>query len=506
MAIISGTITQADDQIVANGDNDKIDALAGNDKVNGGAGNDTLIGNFGNDSLLGGLGNDSLDGGFNRDSLDGGAGNDTLNGGDDNDTLSGGTGNNLVNGGAGNDILIAQNGQFPGLGDVGDTLIGGAGNDELRVEGAANYFLTNNQLFVGNLIHKFSEVESVRLTGTTGNDTINASQALLSDRTFLFGGNGNDTIIGSRGLDQINGGSGNDSIVGGSGFNFLRGNDGNDTLIGGNDNNNLNGGAGNDFLQGGTGNDSFSDSSFDGAGNDQYIGGAGSDFLFIQGDTNFELLSFANEPDKSLLRGGKSIGGIPDGTVTGIDTLKGIESVTIQGGDSLNIINASQANQNVILIAGGGGGTMRGGRGNDSLSGSFSDNDSLSGGAGNDTLNGNGGFNTGEVDILVGGNASVGVQSADTFLILDGYRQAGHAVISDFSIQDGDNIRLRFPFQGSASDFTFVQQNFPNTGTGTNSSSIKDTVIFFGSPAAGDVIAVVEDVSLTATSPGITFF
>ncbi|RCJ30809.1 hypothetical protein A6769_32540 [Nostoc punctiforme NIES-2108] len=506
MAIINGTITQADDKIVADGANDIIDALAGNDAVNGGAGNDTLIGNFGNDSLLGGLGNDSLDGGSNRDTLDGGAGNDTLNGGDDNDTLSGGTGNNLVNGGTANDILIAQNGNFSSVGDVGDTLIGGAGNDELRVEGASNYFLTNNQLLVGNLAHKFSEIEDVRLTGTTGNDIINASQALLSGRTFLFGGDGNDTITGSGGLDQINGGRGDDSIVGGAGFNFLRGNDGNDTLIGGNDNNNLNGGAGNDFVQGGTGNDSFSDSSSDGAGNDLYIGGAGNDSLFIQGDTNFELLSFVNDPNTSILRGGKSVAGIPDGTVTGIDTLKGIESVTIQGGDSLNIIDASKANQNVILIAGGGGGSMKGGSGNDSLSGSFSGNDNLSGGVGNDTLNGNGGFNTGEVDILIGGKASVGIQSADTFQILDGYRQAGHAVISDFSIQDGDKIRLRFPFQGSASDFTFVEQNFPNTGTGTNSSSIKDTVIFFGSPASGDIITVVEDVTLTATSPGIEIF
>ncbi len=110
------------------------------------------------------------------------------------------------------------------------------------------------------------------------------------------------------------------------------------------------------------------------------------------------------------------------------------------------------------------------------------------------------------MDILIGGNARVGVESADTFLILDGYRQAGHAVISDFSIQDGDKLRLRFPFQGSASDFTFVHQNFPNTSTGTNSSSIKDTVIFFGSPTSNDIIAVVEDISLTATSPGIEIF
>ncbi|MBD2559429.1 MULTISPECIES: calcium-binding protein [Nostoc] len=520
MAIISGSITSADDKIIANGDNDKIDALAGNDTVNGGAGNDTLIGNFGNDSLFGGLGNDSLDGGFNRDTLDGGAGNDTLNGGDDNDTLSGGTGNNRVNGGAGKDILIAQNGNSPGLGDVGDTLIGGADNDELRVEGASNYFLTNDRLFVGSLVHQFSEVERVKLTGTAGNDTINASQALLSDRTDLFGGAGNDTIIGSSGLDQINGGDGNDSIVGGAGFNFLRGNNGNDTLIGGNDNNNFNGGEGSDFLQGGTGRDSFSDSASDGAGDDQYIGGGGEDSLFIQGDNNFELFSFVNDPNKSQLKGGK-FGPFAnlDDSATGTDSLQGIENVTIQGGDGLNRIDASRANQNVnvfldgrggndIVLGGSGNDVLSGGLGNDRLEGNAGNdrlngdlgNDTLVGGAGNDTLVGSGGFNTGEIDVLTGGVLFQGVQSIDTFSLNSSYRQAGHAIITDFSLTDGDKLNLR----GSASDYTFVQQNF-STGTFTNSSSILDTVIFFGAPAFGDVIAVAEDVSLSALTPGIIF-
>ncbi|MBD2530845.1 hypothetical protein H6G97_15170 [Nostoc flagelliforme FACHB-838] len=526
MAIINGSITPADDKILANGDNDKIDALAGNDTVNGGAGNDTLIGNFGNDSLFGGVGNDSLDGGFNRDTLDGGAGNDTLNGGDDNDSLSGGTGNNRLNGGAGKDILIAQNGNSPSVGDVGDTLIGGADNDELRVEGASNYVLTNDRLFVGNLVHQFSEVERVKLTGTAGNDTINASQALLLDRTDLFGGAGNDTIIGSRGLDQINGGDGNDSIVGGAGFNFLRGNNGNDTLIGGNDNNNLNGGEGNDFLQGGAGRDSFSDSAFDGAGDDQYIGGAGEDFLFIQGDNNFELFSFVNDPNKSQLKGGKfGPGANLDDSATGTDTLQNIESVEIQGGASNNRIDASRANQNISLFLNGRDGSdiLLGGSGNDQLSGGLdndrldgnagndrligdSGNDILGGGQGNDTLSGGGNFNSGEIDILTGGLAFGGVQSADTFSLNDSYRQAGNAIITDFSVLDGDKIALR----GSASDYTFVQQNFNTnnsigSGIFSNDSSILDTVIFFGSPLSGDIIAVAEDVSISAITSGVTF-
>jgi Ca2+-binding RTX toxin-like protein len=513
--------TPADDKIISDGASDRIDALAGNDTVFGNGGNDTLIGNFGNDSLLGGIGNDSLDGGFNRDTLDGGAGNDTLKGGDDNDSLSGGTGNNLVDGGAGNDILVAANGLNAQPGDIGDTLVGGAGIDELRVEGASNYVLTNDLLSVGGLIHRYSAVvnnkaegaiERVRLTGNSAGNNIDASAALLLDRAFLVGKEGNDTIKGSQGLDQISGGSGNDSLVGGAGFNFIDGNDGNDTLIGGDDDNNLEGGAGNDFVQGGAEGDFLQDSLFDGAGDDRYIGLGGDDFFALDGNSfssdnvSFRLVTTASDPNKSLLTGGKFVFGNLDDSATGTDTLEGIETVQISGTAGLNTIDAFNFNQDVILIGNGGGDNLKGGRGNDSLRGSFSDSDRLSGGLGNDTLEGNGGFNTGEIDILTGGKASAGVQSADTFQILDGYRQAGHAVISDFSVQDGDKIRLRFPFGGSASDFTFVQQNFFNTGTGTNSSSVLDTGIFFGSPSSGDLIAIVEDVSITATTPGIEIF
>ncbi|MCU0534402.1 MAG: hypothetical protein MUD14_10970 [Hydrococcus sp. Prado102] len=520
MTIISGTITQADDNIIADGGDDRFDVLAGNDRVTSGAGNDSISGSFGNDTLLGGNNNDVLLGQDNRDSLEGQAGNDTLEGGNDNDFLSGGTGNNLVNGGAGNDTLVAANGIITEPGDIGDTLIGGAGIDELRVEGASNYVLTNDLISVGGLIHRYSAVadnkaegaiEKVRLTGNTADNTIDASAALLIDRTFLFGNQGNDTIKGSQGLDQISGGSGNDSLVGGAGFNFIDGNDGNDILIGGNDDNNLEGGAGNDIVQGGAEGDFFQESLFDGAGDDRYIGLGGDDFFALDGNSfssdniSFNLITTASDPNKSLLTGGKFVFGNLDDSATGTDTLEGIETVQISGTAGRNTINAFNFNQDVILIGNGGGDNLQGGRGNDSLRGSFSDSDTISGGLGNDTLIGNGGFNTGEIDILRGGNIFNGVQSADTFEIGDGYRQAGHAIITDFSVQDGDKLRLRFPFQGSASDFTFVQKNF-NPVSSTNNSSILDTVIFFGSSSANDIIAVVEDVSITATTPGVEIF
>jgi Ca2+-binding RTX toxin-like protein len=523
MTIISGTITQGDDNIVADGADDRFDVLAGNDTVRSGAGDDSILGSFGNDSLFGDDGNDTLLGGDQRDTLDGGNNDDTLFGGNDNDTLIGGMGNNLMNGNAGDDTLIAANGLDAAPGDIGDTLFGGAGIDELRVEGASSYVLTNTTLNVGNvLVHQLpvattiaegkvqGVIERIRLTGNSFGNIIDASAALLADRTFLNGREGSDNIIGSQGLDQISGGDGADSLVGGTGFNFIDGNDDNDTLIGGDDGNNLDGNAGDDSVQGGAGDDSFGDGVFDGAGDDRYIGGEGDDFLFVNGgeqfsseDIRFELGTIGIS-DTIQLKGGKVIsGGNIDDSATGTDTLEGIETVQINGTEGRNTINAFNFEGDVIFRGFGGNDNLVGGSGNDSLQGDGFSNDTLKGNSGDDTLDG-GGFG-GDTDVLTGGNAFNGVGSADTFQIVDRYKGTGHAVITDFSVQDGDELRLRFPFQGSASDFTFVQQNF-NTGSGFNSSSVLDTVVFFGAPSAGDVITVLEDVNVNASTPGVEIF
>lgn len=522
MTIINGSITQGDDNIVTDNASDRIDALAGNDKVFGNGGNDSLFGNFGNDSLLGGNDNDSLLGGDQRDTIDGGNGNDTIRGGNDNDSLIGGTGNNLMNGDAGNDTLFAANGTNAAPGDIGDTLFGGEGIDELRVEGASSYVLTNTTLNVGNvLIHQLpvgsnkaeGAIERVSLTGNSLGNTIDASQALLADRTFLNGREGSDNIIGSKGLDQISGGDGADSLVGGAGFNFIDGNDDNDTLIGGDDDNNLEGGAGNDFVQGGAEGDFFEDNIFDEAGDDRYIGGGGDDFLFFNGDgqfnsdnINFSLKSSFSNPDNAVLIGGKLLPPTTnfDDSATGTDTLEGIENVTIFATEGRNTIFASDFNGDLTIRGFGGNDNISSGRGDDSLQGDGFSNDRISGGLGNDILDG-GGFG-GDTDTLQGGlTSSTGVSSADTFQIVDGYRGTGRADIIDFSVQDGDELRLRFPFQGSASDFTFVQQNFNSSGS-TNSISTLDTVVFFGAPANGDVITVLEDVNVNASTPGVEIF
>jgi hypothetical protein len=70
------------------------------------------------------------------------------------------------------------------------------------------------------------------------------------------GGNGNDTLTGTSGVDVLCGGPGNDTIKAAGGNDLLFGDLGNDTLSGAAGNDTLKGGLGTDVCNGGTGTDS----------------------------------------------------------------------------------------------------------------------------------------------------------------------------------------------------------------------------------------------------------
>ena len=92
--------------------------------------------------------------------------------------------------------------------------------------------------------------------GLGGNDTItlNESNGALP-RANLFGGAGNDTLIGGSGNDQLFGQAGNDTLLGGIGHDVLTGDADNDSLNGGEGDDMLSGGLGDDTLDGGGGSD-----------------------------------------------------------------------------------------------------------------------------------------------------------------------------------------------------------------------------------------------------------
>ena len=141
---------------------------------------------------------------------------------------------------------------------------------------------------VGGYI-KYSGGEHVVLGGTEGNDTLIGDKgidALWGDggndylnagmeSDNVFGGNGDDIIIDPFGDDVLRGDAGNDVISAGSGLDLIFGGEGNDYILVGQDSKDAAGDEGDDFILGGTGNDFI----LGGEGNDWIEGGPGFDVI-----------------------------------------------------------------------------------------------------------------------------------------------------------------------------------------------------------------------------------
>jgi Ca2+-binding RTX toxin-like protein len=237
-------------------------------------------------NAYGGSGNDTIVGGGARDAvLNGGSGNDKVYGAGGNDDLYGGTGDDKLYGGAGHDELDGQAGA--------DYLGGGPGSDHaiywdryrgvnLNLDGKANDGEKGERDTIA------TDVEN--LWGGAGNDTIigNAGPNMLEGqggKDFIRGGAGNDsidawgnlgnTIYGDAGDDYIHSGSGNDVVSGGDGNDIVYGESGNDTIYAGPGDDWIEGDLDNDTLYGSTGDDWL----IGGDGNDRLFGEAGDDKL-----------------------------------------------------------------------------------------------------------------------------------------------------------------------------------------------------------------------------------
>lgn len=384
------------DQVYVN----SLDSTSNGVTVNGGAGNDALTGAAGLTRPV------RFNGGADLDTLTGGGGNDTLNGDAGNDQLTGGLGNDAIDGGADSNTLV----EFGNVNlALGANTLAGLGSDT------------------------FSNIQFARLTGGSGDNTINATG--FTGAATIDGGSGNDVLTGGSGNDVLTGGAGNDSFNGGSGsndvivetgnVNFTLGasslvGNGTDSfsnidgavLTGGASANTLdatnfagsvtlNGGAGNDVLKGGSGNDVLNgeagaDTLTGNGGVNTINGGTEADQVCETADADFEFTSATQ-----IVFAGMAI--------NGTDNLTSIESAKLVGGISGNRLDASVFTGPTTLQGGDGNDTLIGGSGNDSMDGGNQD-DVLSGGLGNDKFVGGAGsdriYESGVSNLIISGASS----------------------------------------------------------------------------------------------------
>ena len=305
----------------------------GLDEANGALPNADLFGGAGDDTLIGGSGSDQLFGESGNDTSLGKGGTDLLSGGSGNDTLTGGAGDDQVFGESGDDRLIWNPGDGTDLNEGGD------GTDTIEVNGG-------NGAEVFSVVPNGTRVRFDRVTPRPFSLDIGTAESLVVNMN-----GGDDTFTGSNGLAgliqlTVDGGPGNDTITGGDGGDRLIGGDGNDTIIGG---------RGADTALMGDGDDVFVWNPGDGS--DVVEGQAGNDTLLFNGANVGEKFDFsANGP---RLRFARDVGAIV------MDT-DGVEKVSLNelGGTDLTTVNdltgtaVTELDLNLAATGGGGDGAI----------------------------------------------------------------------------------------------------------------------------------------------------
>jgi Ca2+-binding RTX toxin-like protein len=310
VAVVGGTPTVANTaqiRVFGVGGNDTLNL----DQTNGALPAASLFGGADNDTLSGGAGNDQLFGEAGNDTLLGRGGFDFLFGGSENDTLTGGDADDQAFGQAGDDRMIWN------PGDDTDLNEGSSGSDTVEVNGgggAEQFTATANGTRV-----RFDRInpapfaidigtsENLVLNANGGVDTFSATGNLAAlIRITVDGGAGNDTILGSNGIDLLLGGADND---------LVDGQQGNDVA----------------FL--GAGNDTFQ---WDpGDGSDVVEGQDGTDTLLFNGSAGDERMAASANGGRVLFT--RDIGNI----VMDLDDVESIVARALGGTDLLTVNDLS---------------------------------------------------------------------------------------------------------------------------------------------------------------------
>ncbi len=343
---------------------DVLAGSAGSDILSGGAGDDVLIGRGGGDLLIGGAGFDTVSyadatQGVTLDLVNGTAAGDATGdvlvdveavlGSAYADRLFAGGLVRQLDGGAGDDLLVGSAGDDRLIGGQGaDQIDGGVGFDTADYSASAQGVTVN--LATGNgsagdaLGDRLTSIE--RLVGS------NFADVLTGDGrgTFLVGGAGADTLIGTSVLDRADYSASAAGVVVDLAAGTGSGGDAEgDRLIG----------------VGAIRGTAFADR-LTGDGRDNHImGGAGADIL--AGGAGFDTVDYSDYVTTTAT--GLTVN-LATGTASDGDTLSGFEAVigtayadTLTGDANANRLEGGDGND--VLNGGGGADVMIGGNGND---------------------------------------------------------------------------------------------------------------------------------------------
>ncbi|HZX86290.1 MAG TPA: calcium-binding protein [Reyranella sp.] len=228
--------------------------------------------------------------------------------------------------------------------------------------------VTGGQPTVANTAHMV-------VFGQAGNDmlALDESNGALPP-VHMFGGAGNDTLVGGSGGDLLFGQAGNDTLVGKGGNDFLFGGAGNDTLTGGDGDDQVFGEGGNDRMIWNPGDDTDLVEGGDGTDTAEVNGGNGAEvftatangtrvrfdrldpapFSLDMGTTERLLLNMNGGDDSFSATGNLAdlISVTVDGGA-GNDTILGSNGAdTLLGGDGNDFIDGQQGNDVAMLGAG----------------------------------------------------------------------------------------------------------------------------------------------------------
>ncbi|MGI9384162.1 MAG: calcium-binding protein, partial [Methyloligellaceae bacterium] len=327
------------DDILLGGDGaDRVRGDAGEDFIDGGAGTDLL--DFSAESINGDRnGFQPLNGVFvnlaalvtidsfgdrdvvrNVENVRGTDFDDIITGDDLANVLEGRGGNDRLTGGAGDDTVLAGAGF--------DTIVAGSGAGNDTYDGGDDDDTITFESTTSGVTVDLSAVQDQAIGAETGTDQI----ANVED---VIGGSGDDTITGDGSDNRLEGGAGIDTLNGGAG---------NDDLIGGAGNDIINGGDGSDFIR-------------PGAGNDTIDGGADFDVVSYREDaTGPAGITYTGGVDPS---NGDTTGTVTGDASIGTDSLRNIEMIV--GTEFQDVFNGGAGDERfdplggIDTINGGGG-------------------------------------------------------------------------------------------------------------------------------------------------------